>query len=136
MKVKTLLVGLVSLSATFASGAPMLVGVAPGGQPVNPQNVRSARLEHYRSLAQQAMDAVKQNDLAAAIKFSQTLAHDWDQGELAVRQSAPEVWLWGMADQAMDDLIGPIIASRGVARPATALNTAYQHYLARLKLVH
>lgn len=119
------------------------VRVFPGGK--NPTGVvyikatggtagmsTAARLDNYRSLAQTAMDAVKQNDLAAASKTCQTLEREWDEGEQALRQSSPEVW--NQIDQAMDEFIGPITRSGGVPPNAGALTTAYQNFLAKLKL--
>jgi len=94
----------------------------------------AAKLDRFRFLAQMTMDEVKKNDLAAANKFCQTLELEWDQGELALRQSSPEVW--NQIDQAMDDFIHPIMNSGGVAPNAAALNAVYQNFLTKLKLAH
>jgi YVTN family beta-propeller protein len=100
-------------------------GIAAMGQ--------AARLERFRSLAQSAMAAVKKNDLAAAAKFCQTLELEWDEGETALRQSSPDVW--SQIDEAMDQFIHPIMRAGGTAPDAAALNTVYQNFLAKLKLV-
>lgn len=94
----------------------------------------AARLDRYRSLAQQAMDAVAKNDLAAARKFCLTLELEWDNGEQALRRTSLDIW--NQIDEALDEFIHPITTSTGTAPPAAAQNTVYQNFLAKLKLAH
>jgi YVTN family beta-propeller protein len=92
----------------------------------------SDRMAHYRTLAQQAVDAVAKNDLAAARTASNTLEQDWDNGENALRQSnAP---LWNQIDAAMDDFIHSITQS-GSNPDVVSVKTAQQNFLAKLNLV-
>jgi YVTN family beta-propeller protein len=91
-----------------------------------------ARMDHYRSLARMATEAVATKDMAAATKLCRTLEQDWDEGERALRQSSPDVW--GQVDQALDEFIGPITRSGGVPPSAATLNAVYQNFLAKLKL--
>jgi YVTN family beta-propeller protein len=114
--------GKTPVSVVFIKPSGGLTGMGP-----------AARLEHYRSLAQKAMDAVKNNDLAAATKSCQTLEQDWDEGSTDIRQKSPD--LWGQIDEAMDDFIHPITHSGGTAPNAAVLNSAYQNFLAKLHLV-
>lgn len=93
----------------------------------------SDRMAHYRTLAQQAVDAVAKNDLATARTASNTLEQDWDNGENALRQSnAP---LWNQIDVAMDDFIHSITQS-GSNPDVVSVKTAQQNFLAKLNLVH
>ncbi|MGH9640843.1 MAG: beta-propeller fold lactonase family protein [Terriglobales bacterium] len=93
----------------------------------------AAKLEHFRMLAKQAMDAVAKNDLPSATKLCQTLETEWDSGELDLRRSSPDVW--NQVDEAMDNFIRPITTAGGVSPNPAALNTAYQNFLVKLKLV-
>jgi YVTN family beta-propeller protein len=123
-----------TVRATYAGKTPVAaVYIKPAGGGIAGM-AQAARLERFRSLAQSAMDAVKKNDLAAANKFCQTLELEWDEGEGDLRQSSPD--LWNQIDMAMDDFIHPIMRSGGTAPDAAVLNTVYQNFLAKLKLVH
>lgn len=94
----------------------------------------SARLDYYRSLAQKAVAAVQQNDLATASKLCKMLEQDWDEGSKSIRQQSPA--LWEQADSAMDDFIHPITRSNGTAPDPAALNAAYQNFLSKLNQIH
>lgn len=94
----------------------------------------SARLDDYRSLAQKAMAAVQQNDLATAATLCKTLEQDWDEGSTSIRQKSPD--LWGQIDDAMDDFIHPIIGSGGKTPNPAALDKAYQNFLSKLNQAH
>lgn len=99
-------------------------GVVAMGQP--------ARVNHYRDLAKQAMDALAKGDMAAATKACNTLEQDWDNGESALRQSNLDVW--NQVDVALDDFIHSI--TRGGAKPnQEEVSKAYQNFLEKLKLV-
>ena len=89
----------------------------------------SDRMNHYRTQAQQAVDAVAKGDLTAARTACNTLEQDWDNGETALRQSNPPVW--NQVDQSMDDFIRSI--TQAGARPdVAAVKKAHQTFLAKL----
>jgi hypothetical protein len=91
------------------------------------------RINHYRTLAQQAVDAIARNDLAGARTACNTLEQDWDNGENALRQS--NLALWNQVDAAMDDFIHSITQAGAKPDIATVKNTQ-QNFLAKLNLVH
>ena len=91
------------------------------------------RMNRYRTLSQQAVDAVGKGDLAAARTASNQLEQDWDNGETALRQSNAAVW--NQVDMAMDQFIHSI--TQAGAKPDLAtVKKAQQDFLAQLKQVH
>ena len=94
----------------------------------------NARLDYYRSLAKQAVEAVTKSDFAGATKLAKDLEQQWDDNESALRKTSPE--LWGQVDEAMDDFIHPIIHADGNVPPADKLNPVYKTFLDKLALVH
>ena len=94
----------------------------------------AARLDHYRDLAQKAMDAAAKSDFAPARRLCMTLEQDWDEGESALRQKDPDTW--NRVDQALDAFIQPILRSAAQPPNATTLAAAHQDFVASLKSVH
>lgn len=90
----------------------------------------SAKLDHFRTLAKQAMDATKAKDYAKGAKLAGTLEQEWDEGSGNIKKKSPE--LWGEIDESMDDFIHPIMHSNTNPPDPAALNNAYETFIANL----
>ncbi len=89
------------------------------------------RVARYRTLAQQAVDAVAKGDLAAARTACNTLEQEWDVAETALR--ARNATLWNDVDVAMDEFIHLI--TPGGKPDLAAVKQAQQKFVAKLNQV-
>lgn len=92
----------------------------------------SDRMNRYRTLAQQAVDALAKGDMTAATTACRTLEQEWDVGESSLRASNSA--LWNQIDLAMDQFIHAITEAR--PKPdVMAVRQAQQNFLAKLNQV-
>jgi len=93
----------------------------------------SAKLDHYRTLAKQAMDATAAKDYAKGAKLAGTLEQEWDEGSANIKKKSPE--LWGEIDESMDDFIHPVMHAATNPPDPAALDKAYETFINNLSKV-
>src|ERR1700730_14594389 len=106
--------------------------VAQDSKVTQTAGVDNTKMGAYRALAQLSFQASQKGDNTTAAELARILERTWDQGEVHLSKSDPDVWK--QIDGAMDEFIKPVLHYAAKAPDPTAVQAAYNTYLEKLKL--